>query len=422
MSAEQRLAGLDPGVGRRRDAEEPCLAHLVPGHAPGSDAWWRAVGRRGTPLWLPGGRRDVPTLLLLHRSAADAYVDLVGLTDRSDLRAGTMTRLPGTDVLVAAFGVPAGYVGSYAFVPADGPLRSPAPRNTPEARRWWVDVLRDTRPDPLNPGRTYVDTRGTVRSVAAEPSAGAAWAAATGGAPADAVRLDARTWDRPDGVAQPVRLHVPPDGLGTGAEVGLLVLLDGAVWADRLPVAPVLDDLHRRGLVPPTAAVLVDALTPDRRAADLAGDDAYLDLLADDLLPRVVAPALAGRGLRLTDDPRRTVVVGQSFGGLAAFRATARRPERFGVAVSQSGSFWWPDRGAPDRRAVPALLRSAPARGVRTVLQYGRFEGVLTDANREVAALLRERGEDVHVTEVPGGHDWAWWRTRLAEALTRALA
>ncbi len=437
MSAEQRLADLGPGVGRRPVAEERDLGHLVPGHAPGTDGWWREIGRRGTPLWLPdglpggpGGRAGgVPTLLLLHRSAAGAYADLNGLTDRSDLRAGTMTRVAGTDVLAAAFGVPPGYVGSYAFVPADGPLRSPAPRNTPEARRWWVEVLGSARPDPLG-GGTYLDSRGTTRSVAEVPSAPAPLPAGPRGAAG--AGLEPRVWRRPDGVAQPVWLHVPEgvappgDGAGDGAdgatrETGLLVLLDGEMWAHRLPVAPLLDDLHRRGLVPPTATVLVDATTPDRRAADLAGGDGYLDLLADDLLPRVVAPALAGRGLRLTADPRRTVVAGQSFGGLAAFRAAARRPGRFGVAVSQSGSFWWPDRDAPDRRAVPALLRAAPPPGVRTVLQYGRFEGVLTDANRQVATLLRERGADVHVTEVPGGHDWAWWSRHLRAALLTAL-
>jgi enterochelin esterase family protein len=395
----------------------------------GGDRWWAAVAAAGTPLWcphgLPGGAGDgtgVPTLVFLHRQAGpgSAYLDLNGLTDRSALVAGAMTRLPGTDVHVAAFAVPPGWVGSYAVVPHDEPLVPPAPRNTPEARRWWLGVLAAARPDPWAAGGGYLDSRGSARSIASVPADAtgpvAACAPSAGRAGAGP---GPRTWRRPDGVEQPVWLHVPETA---DREVGLLVLFDGLMWAHRAPVAPVLDDLHRRGAIPPTAAVLLDAIDVDRRAADLAGGDGYLDLLADDLLPRVVAPALGERGLALHPDPRRTVVAGQSYGGLAAFRAVARRPERFGVALCQSGSFWWPEMAAPDRRAVPALLRAAGPRTARTVLQYGAYEGELTDANREVAGLLRERGEDHVVLEVPGGHDWAWWSRRLGAGLVAALA
>ena len=436
-----QLLSLPPRTGRRPATEERDLAHVVPGVPTGSAAWWAEVASARTPLWFPdglpaaddppaageGARSGVPTLLFLHRHdphrhdpgapGAGVYLDLAGLTDRADLTAGAMTHVPGTDVHVAAFGVPDGYVGSYAFVPHDGGLRSPAARNTPQARAWWLGVLAGSRPDALARADGLVDSRGSARSVAVAPPDADPGTAPRASAPAG--RTTPRTWHRPDGVDQPVWVRTP--ARAPGGEVGLLVLFDGAMWADRVPIGPVLDDLHARGLVPPTAAVLVDALSTDRRAADLARTDAYLDLVADDLLPRVVEPVLAGLGLRSHPDPARHVVAGQSYGGLAAFRLAARRPERFGACVSQSGSFWWPAMDDPAQRAVAAHLRTAPARATRTVLQVGRLEGELTDANREVAALLRRRGEHLDYTEVTGGHDWAWWSRHLGAGLVAAL-
>ena len=46
-----------------------------------------------------------------------------------------------------------------------------------------------------------------------------------------------------------------------------------------------------------------------------------------------------------SDDPQRTVVAGQSFGGLSSLYAGLNWPARFGCVLSQSGSYWWPHRG-----------------------------------------------------------------------------
>jgi enterochelin esterase family protein len=164
-------------------------------------------------------------------------------------------------------------------------------------------------------------------------------------------------------------------------------------------------------------AVLVSSCDRVARSIDLTCDDAFVDALADDLLPGLVRDLLATRGLTITADPMLSAVVGQSYGGLAAVYAAARRPDRFGLALSQSGSFWWPDRSDPSTRRIAGWLRSAPPRATRTVLQVGAYERVLTEANHEVAELIEARGEWLRLTEVPGGHDWAWWRSRLADGL-----
>ena len=75
-------------------------------------------------------------------------------------------------------------------------------------------------------------------------------------------------------------------------------------------------------------------------------------------------PVLVDR-LPITDDPSRSVVVGQSLGGLAALWLAHRHPGRFGCAVAQSSSLWWPggDGQLSGRRRshrVRRLRSSAP--------------------------------------------------------------
>jgi iron(III)-enterobactin esterase len=407
-----------PTIGRRSAAEElRVLPDLAPGLKPGSDAWWARVTEDGTPLSFPDGLRQedgtrtgVPTLLFLARESAQptVYLDLNGMTDRTDPSAGTMTAVSGTDLHLAAFGVHPDYLGSYTLIPVAGPLVPPAPRNTPEARAWWLGVLSRSRTDPHARGRRFTGSLGGHSAVARLGDAPAL-------PPSTPNVPEELTWHRPDGVDQRIWLWTP-----AAEQVGLAFLFDGHMWSDRLPVAPVLADLHRRDAIPPTAAVLIDPIDPAHRSADLAGEDDYLDHLVTDLLPMIEAELLV-RGHRRVAEPARTVAAGQSFGGLASFRLAARHPDVVGAVVSQSGSFWWPSTDEDAPRAVLDWLRAQPVRDTRTVLQVGAYEGLLSATNHDLAALIAERGEHLAFREVHGGHDWAWWSEHLADALTAAL-
>ncbi|CAM5269350.1 Enterochelin esterase OS=Streptomyces microflavus OX=1919 GN=fes PE=3 SV=1 [Streptomyces microflavus] len=144
------------------------------------------------------------------------------------------------------------------------------------------------------------------------------------------------------------------------------MLLDGEMWGPVLGVGDIFDNLHADGDLPPTVAVLVD--TMGRRMEDLACSAPFVDWLADTLLPWTEQEYGAGA------DAARTVVAGQSAGGLTAAFAAFQRPDRFGLALSQSGSFWWPDddrrangspAGTPGRSAgpSPSTWRSAGRSG-----------------------------------------------------------
>ena len=56
----------------------------------------------------------------------------------------------------------------------------------------------------------------------------------------------------------------------------------------------------------------------------------------------------------------KNVVTGQSYGGLSALYAVLNWPERFGKAISQSGSFWWPDDSLIHNSHRPDITLSLP--------------------------------------------------------------
>ncbi|CAM5660764.1 hypothetical protein SCYAM73S_05222 [Streptomyces cyaneofuscatus] len=153
-----------------------------------------------------------------------------------------------------------------------------------------------------------------------------------------------------------------------------------------------------------------------RRMEDLACSAPFVDWLADTLLPWV-EQEYRGRGGR----GAHGAVAGQSAGGLTAAFAAFQRPDRFGLALSQSGSFWWPD---DDREGewLTGQYAWAERRPVTLHLEVGRQEWMLLEENRRFRNILRARGYDVRYREFNGGHDYACWRGGLTGAAWRGCS
>lgn len=91
-----------------------------------------------------------------------------------------------------------------------------------------------------------------------------------------------------------------------------------------------------------------------------------------------------------SDRGDRTVVAGQSFGGLSALYAGLHWPERFGCVLSQSGSYWWPHRGGQQEGVLLEKLKAGEvsAEGLRIVLEAGIREPMIMRANQALYAQL----------------------------------
>ncbi|WP_242483359.1 enterochelin esterase [Streptomyces sp. HSG2] len=373
--------------------------------------FWLRAEREGTPLVEPDEEgdpayrlvtfvwRDVP-----ERPVGDVLLLVHTVTDRDrhagDLTPHLMRRVEGTDVWALSHRLRADHRASYQFLPGRGG-RAELLRTD---RASWRAALDRAVPDPLS--RTP-----------ALPSSGARRPASVLSLPSAPPQpyVDGPREARGGSVerhlsGRRVVAHLPAGRPPTA----VAVLLDGEMWGPVLDVGSTLDRMHEAGALPSTAALLVD--TMERRMADLSCSEAFVDWLADDLLPW--AAAEFGTPLRAA----RTVVAGQSAGGLTAAFAAYRRPDRFGLAASQSGSFWWPEDD-PERGAewLTRQYARGERRQVRLWMEVGLQEWLLLAENRRLRNVLRARGYEVEYREFNGGHDYACWRGGLADALASLL-
>jgi len=209
----------------------------------------------------------------------------------------------------------------------------------------------------------------------------------------------------------------PAEGLAT------LVIFDGWLARTVLRVEHTLDNLIAAGLIPPTLALFVPSREADRDTDLTPASAATTAFVTRELLP------WARRELGAGADPARTVVAGQSLGGLMAAHVALCAPEVFGAVIAQSGSFWWPkpEDGEPER-----LLRDyaeRPRAELRFYLDVGdretRAEPVgsphMLELNRRMRDVLTAKGYPVTYAEYHGAHDYVNWRDTFADGLIAVL-
>lgn len=398
------------------------------------DTFWARVGEGGTPVVGELDDTGHRTATFLWRGG-DELADVILVADRiaaaDSYERNRMERVPGTDVWHLTYRMPSDWRASYtvAPIPADGgaapgtlspptrlrrerALAMAAPEDRPSVARWF-DALAHGRPDPLARDRLDADT-----SVVSLPEAPAElWRPARPGTPTGRVTahtLRSRHLDN----SRTVHVHEPAQAPPEGTPWLVVVLLDGRTWHD-MPLAPLLDGLLEDGTLPPALTVMIDSLDPATRTRELACHDPFVAFLEEEVLPW-----LAGR-YAITKDPRRTLIAGQSLGGLTALHASLRSPGRFGRVLSQSGSYWWPNvPGTGESERMVRLVSEAGVLPDRAHLSAGLREWSLIGANGRVHRALLRRGAELGrddgfatLVEYNGGHDRACWRAGLPDAL-----
>lgn len=397
----------------------------------GTGPWWDRVAAVGTPLVAPiATDRSRVTFLWRHSEAIDrVYIDVNGITDHHAASPQTLTRIDGTDIGWWQVDLPTDWRGSYAFLPATSADRPPSSGRDVTARRaqrtWWRRLASGSLADPINPLAAYRSGWGGWASPLHLPDAPdqGAWRAfdrgAGHGAPTTRFVWKSATL----GIDRTVWSHVT--GASRGHARPLVLLLDGRTWVERLPIAPVLDAETAARRLPPAHYLLVDSIAPEQRERDLRPNADFWSAIWDELLP------LADAIVPVCPDRAGRIIAGQSYGGLAALYAVLDRPGRWGGAIAQSASLWWPDpalvRGRTRRPGavggLAARLRAGafPPGRARVFLEVGSCEDAMIDLADTMHAALIAAGHDSHFRLFAGGHDALCWRGGLIDGLRLLL-
>ncbi|QDP98089.1 DUF3327 domain-containing protein [Microlunatus elymi] len=281
-------------------------------------AFCAAAGRSGTPLVDPvDGDPYRCEVTFLWRGEADGVGLVMSGLPRSPISRTALERVPGTDLWYAGYRLRSDHRASYRFAVRHG---SPGTKPQDESAQWRT-LMRTAVADPLNPNLLPGRWGQNAASVFALPDA------------------PAESWTTVD--------HGRVDHEEVDQDRPVLVLCDGDRWFGELGLQRTLDRMINSGALPPVVVLAPDAVDLDTRWRELTTHHPYLDFLADELL------GWAAERWRFTGDPARTVIAGQSLGGLTALYAGLRRPDRFGVLLGQSPSLWW-HSGRPVGNPHPA--------------------------------------------------------------------
>jgi len=208
-----------------------------------------------------------------------------------------------------------------------------------------------------------------------------------------------------------VDVYVPAQVQGAA----VLIVQDGYEYEWFIGMPGLLDRMIRAGTIVPTLAVFV---APRDRDAEYVGNDAYVDWMADRLLPNVY------RRYGVHTEAQYHGLIGASAGGLVATYGVARRSDAFHLIGAQS----------PAYRAIHGVdlldrletVHNVDWQSLRLDASGGTFEMMLygedfLPAVRNGVAELRRRGCAVQYNEVHEGHTWTNWRARLPDALSWLL-
>jgi len=241
------------------------------------------------------------------------------------------------------------------------------------------------------------------------------------------------SWTRPDDEARPgtlesftlrsrsfgdrrrVRVYLPAR-YRRRRSYPLLIVHDGPDYRRFADLQTVLDNLIHRLEVAPMIVALTTS--PDR-LTEYGADPRHADFLADELLPAMT------RRYPLIDRPDARMLMGASFGAVAALSAAWHRQGLYGGLLLQSGSFAFSDIGKhgrgpafdPVARFVNAFREEPGHTCDKAFVSCGIYESLIYE-NRSLVPVLQAARMDLRYVEARDGHNWDNWRDRLREGLS----
>ncbi|MDI9219740.1 enterochelin esterase [Pantoea sp. EA-12] len=414
--------------------EQPHLGH---------ESWWDRVRTAGTPVI----ERDGTGTTTMHffwrdpqghsalSSTRRVYIDINGVTDHHSQMPESLARIGDSNVWHWSTAIESDWRGSYSLIPAGDGHLPPLFCGDDETcrvlqRKWWISLMPLAIPDILNASPPFLSSRRFALSNAQMPDAPdqSAWQLLDAGL--------ADTW--PDSL-QTLQWHsallnvtrnvwLYTTGHTDEAEQRpLVILLDGQNWVYGQPIFSALDQVTAAGELPPACWLFIDVIDSQHREVELPCNETFWQAMQQELLP------LARQHATFSNEGNRTVVAGQSYGGLAALYAGLHWPQRFGRVLTQSGSFWWPhlqyirDYANREQHAPGLLLQrlqnnQLPGGKLTIFQEVGDREADMLYVNQQIRPALEAAGHTLSFRRYAGGHDALCWRGGLIDGCRWLLA
>ena len=212
-----------------------------------------------------------------------------------------------------------------------------------------------------------------------------------------------------------VTLYLPAR-FSRNASYPLLVVHDGGDFLQYAAAKIVLDNLIHRGEIAPAVTAF---LHPKDRLVEYANSPAHARFLTHELLPHLQTE------FPLIPDRSGRILLGASFGAVAALSTAYAAPRAYGSLILMSGSFVSADAGT-DHGGGPVFdpvvqfvnrYRDRPRRvAERLFVSCGLYEPLIIP-NRSIVPIFESAGMRVRYVEARDGHTWENWRDRLRDAL-----
>ena len=212
----------------------------------------------------------------------------------------------------------------------------------------------------------------------------------------------------------PAPLMVWQDGQGLTGELSGLRLIT------------VTENLVQQGLLPPIVHVMIaPGTSPDGRAMRSVEydtvSDRYPRFLMEEVLPDVE------KTYKLRQDGYSRAIAGESSGGICAFNAAWRMPDKFARVHSAVGSFtsiqWRSKENVDGGNVYPFMVRKETKRNIRVWMSDGADDlennhGSWPMQNIQMANSLKFREYDFHFRFGTAAHGGAQAALDLPESLT----
>jgi enterochelin esterase-like enzyme len=376
--------------------------------------FWTEIARNHAPLVEPNPADDRSSLVW-QAKAETRNVIVVGGVAGIDVAANQMTHLGATDVWYKTYIVRNDARFTYQFSPNDS--LQPLDKLDPKDIAGMMKRLSTMGPDPLNPRKFQQGPTPSsyVELPAAPPQP---WIEQVDNPPKGTVaqkKLRSNILNN----ERTVWVYTPPGFTASGERYPFLVVFDGGVYVNTVPVPVILDNLIAKKRIPPMVAIMIGNASATSRATELPCSDPFADFLAKE------AVSWMRDNYHATSDAARTFIGGSSYGGLASVYAALRHPEIFGNVLSQSGSFWWAPDDDPEAEWLTRQFVASPKLPVRFFLEIGLMEAGPTPhngpsqvvVNRHMRDVLTAKGYTVRYREFNGGHEYLNWRGSFADGL-----